>query len=187
MPLYISLEANEFFDEFDFHDNSLHFNRINEPVAECTDNVQEFLDNFGFLDDLEPFTQKKHIPSIAYDDDTVPLLDEPTETTAPLSFSDSDTSAGNASDRSDLDYFEDECFDIEEIQFNYLGPKILKTAPTGETPATILTANTVGLAKSRRLFRVLLDSGSTVCMIKRSCLPKHAVLTELTKKKSVRT
>ena len=59
VPLYISLEANEFFDEFDFIDNSLHFNRINEPVAECTDNVQEFLDNFGFLDDLEPFTLKK--------------------------------------------------------------------------------------------------------------------------------
>jgi hypothetical protein len=63
-----------------------------------------------------------------------------------------------------------ECFEIEEesIQFNYLGPKILKQAPAGETPATILTANTIGLAKCRRLFRVLLDSGSTVCMIKRS-------------------
>ena len=85
VPFYISLEANEFFDEFDFIDNSLHF-KINEPVAECTDNVQEFLDIFGFLDDLEPFNLKKYIPSIVYDDDTVALLDEPTETTAPLSF-----------------------------------------------------------------------------------------------------
>jgi hypothetical protein len=118
----------------------------------------------------------------------VPLVDEPTETTAPLSFSDSDTSAGNVSICSDLDFFGDECFNIEEnIQFNYLGPKILKQAPAGETPATILTANTIGLARSRRLFRVLLDSGSTVCMIKRSCLPKQAVLTELAETKSVRT
>ena len=32
----------EHFDEFDFYDNSLHINTINEPVAECTDNVQNF-------------------------------------------------------------------------------------------------------------------------------------------------
>ena len=64
---------------------------------------------------------------------------------------------------------------------------MLRKAPAGETPVTILTANTIGLAKSRRLFRVLLDSGSTVCMIKMSCLPKQAVLMDLAETKSVRT
>ena len=131
---------------------------------------------------------KKYVQSFEYDDDTVSLLEDPTETTSPLSFSDSDTSAGNVSNCSNLYHLEDECFDIEQdIQFNYLGPKILKNAPTGETPVTILTANTIGLAKSRRLLRVLLDSGSTVSMIKRSCIPKQAVLTELGETKSVRT
>ena len=158
MPAYILLTANDYFDEFEFIENSIHINSINEPVAECTDNVQSFLGNFGFLDDIAPFNKRKYVTSINYDNDTVPLVDEPTETTAPLSFSDSDTSAGNVSICSDLDFLEDECFNIEEnIQFNYLGPKILKQAPAGKTPATISTANTIGLAKSRRLFCVLLD------------------------------
>ena len=69
----------------------------------------------------------------------------------------------------------------------YLGPKILKKATPGETLVTILTANTIGLAKSRRLFRVLLDSWSTVFMIKKSCLPKNTVLTDMVGKKSIRT
>jgi hypothetical protein len=143
--------------------------------------------DIGYID-LAPFNEKKYVQSFEYNDDTVPLLDDPTESTSPLSFSDSNTSAGNVSTRSDLDFFKDECFDIEEhIQFNYLGPKIPKKAPAVETPATILMANTIGLAQSQRLFRVLLDSGSTVCMIKRSCLPKQAVLTDLAETKSVRT
>jgi hypothetical protein len=129
---YNSLEAKEHFDEFDFYDNSLHINTINEPVhintineqvAECTDNVKNFLDNFGFLDDLAPFDKKKYVQLFEYDDETVPLLDDPTESTHLLGMyqlvpvlTSSKTS--------------DECFDIEKhIQFNYLGPKILKKAP----------------------------------------------------------
>jgi Flp pilus assembly protein TadB len=38
----ISLTGNEHFEEFDFIDSSIHINKINEPVAECTDNVQNF-------------------------------------------------------------------------------------------------------------------------------------------------
>ena len=60
MPQYISLEANVHFDELVFCDNSLHINTINKPVAECTDIVQNFLDNFGFLDDLALFDKKKY-------------------------------------------------------------------------------------------------------------------------------
>ena len=107
MPEYISLTANDYFDEFDFIDSSIHINSINEPVSKCTDNVQSFLDNFGFLDDLAPFYKRKYAPSFEYDNDTVPLVDDPTETTAPLSFSDSEASVGNVSSCSDLDFFED--------------------------------------------------------------------------------
>ena len=186
VPLYISLKA---IDDDDL--NFIHFNSTNETVAECTDTIKNFLDNFGFLDDLAPFAAKKYVTaSFNYDDDTVTLVDEPTESTGELTFSDSDTSAGNASHCSamDFEYIEDECFNFEVDfpQIYYSGPKVIK-APANETPVTILTANTIGLAKSRRLFRVLLDSGSTVSMIKKSCLPKHAVLTELAEQKSVTT
>jgi hypothetical protein len=70
VPLYILLEANEHFDEFEIYENSLHINSINEPVAKCTDNIQDFLDNFGFLDDLAPFNEKKYVQSFEYDDDS---------------------------------------------------------------------------------------------------------------------
>ena len=55
---YILLEANEHFDKFEIYESSLHINSINESVAECTDYVQDVLDNFGFLDDLAPFNEK---------------------------------------------------------------------------------------------------------------------------------
>ena len=82
----------------------------------------------------------------------MPLVDDPTETTDPLSVSDWDTSAGNAS-HSDNDFdfeLEDKCLNVE---FNYLGYKIIKPL-ANESPITI------GCARSRRLFRVLFDSGS---------------------------
>jgi len=183
--MYISLKAID--DDFKL----IYLNSTNKTVAECTDTIKNFVDNFGFLDDLAPFAAKKYVTtSFEYDNDTVTLVDEPTESTGELTFSDSDTSAGNASRCSDMDfeYIEDECFNFEVDfpQIYYSGPKIIK-APANETPVMILMANTIGLAKSRRLFCVLLDSGSTVSMIKKSCLPKHAVLTELAEQKSETT
>ena len=47
--------------------------------------------------------------------------------------------------------------------------------PKQESPITICTANTIGNVRSHRLFWVLLDSGSTVSMIKRSALPQKVV------------
>ena len=58
--------------------------------------------------------------------------------------------------------------DLDEIEFNYHGPKLI---PQHETPVTICMANTKGAVLSRWLFRVLFDSGSNVCMIKKSALP----------------
>jgi hypothetical protein len=59
--------------------------------------------------------------------------------------------------------------DEDKPRFNYLGPKVIRPSEN-EKPVTILTANTIGNMRSRRLFRVLLDSRSTVSMIKMSCL-----------------
>eukprot|EP00956_Cyclotella_meneghiniana_P007437 scaffold10122_cov36-Cyclotella_meneghiniana.AAC.3 len=92
----------------------------------------------------------------------------------------SDESVGNASIASE------ECFDVEEKpQFNYRGPKVLPTK--NETPVTICTTSTIGMVKSRRLFRVLLDSGATCSLIKRSCLPKNCQTNAISSSKKVST
>jgi hypothetical protein len=56
--MYISLKANVNEDD-DL--NFMYFNSTNETVAECTDAIKNFLDNFGFLDDLAPFAAKKYV------------------------------------------------------------------------------------------------------------------------------
>ena len=56
-----------------------------------------------------------------------------------------------------------------------------------QCPATICTINTIGLLKSRKLFKVLLDSGSSACLIKRSALPKGIVPRELKTPKRFKT
>jgi hypothetical protein len=40
------------------------------------------------------------------------------------------------------------------------------------TPVTIMVADTIGTIKSRRLLKVLLDSGSTTTLINKQCLPR---------------
>jgi hypothetical protein len=40
------------------------------------------------------------------------------------------------------------------------------------TPVTIMVADTIGTVKSRRLLKVLLDSGSTTTLINKRCLPR---------------
>jgi len=72
----------------------------------------------------------------------------------------------------------------DDFPVNYRGPKVL---PKNETPATICTASTIGLVRSRKLFRVLLDSGSNACLIKRSALPAGIKPKFLNDKKSFRT
>ena len=89
------------------------------------------------------------------------------------------TSAGNATIETLQVYQIDDDFPA-----NYRGPKVL---PKNETPATICTANTIGLVRSRKLFRVLLDSGSNACLIKRSALPAGIKPKFLNDKRSFRT
>ena len=56
-----------------------------------------------------------------------------------------------------------------------------------ECPATICVTNSIGAVRSRRLLRVLLDSGSSTCLIKRSALPKGIQPQELAQSKSLKT
>ena len=43
------------------------------------------------------------------------------------------------------------------------------------TPVTIMVADTIGTVKSRRLLKVLLDSGSTTTLINKRCLPRKCL------------
>ena len=91
-------------------------------------------------------------------------------------------SAGNAN------HFQyHECFELEfeKPRYNYHGPKIL--VPRCECPVTICTADMIGAVKSRRLLRVLLDSGSTVSIIKRSALPQNVITKTISETKNITT
>ncbi len=91
------------------------------------------------------------------------------------------SSAGNASLDDALEVYQ---LHEDEIGFNYRGPKVL---PINETPVTICTINTIGCLRSRKLFRCLLDSGSTSVVIKLSCLPKGVVPKDLASTKNLNT
>ena len=92
----------------------------------------------------------------------------------------SNTSAGTAS----LQTIEVHAVDSEDITFNYRGPKVL---PKNETPVTIAICDTIGTLKSRKLFRILLDSGSNACLIKKSALPTGVIPRDLANSKSFNT
>jgi hypothetical protein len=47
------------------------------------------------------------------------------------------------------------------------------TPPTRSlTPVTIMVVDTIGVVKSRRLLKILLDSESTITLINKRCLPR---------------
>ena len=56
-----------------------------------------------------------------------------------------------------------------------------------ETPATICTVDTINSLRSRRLLKVLLDSGSRKTLINRSVLPKNIVTKRLQKGQTLKT
>jgi hypothetical protein len=74
---------------------------------------------------------------------------------------------------------------VEQPVFNCKGPKVMPTRH--ETPVTICTAITIGTLRSRRIFRVLLDTGSSCSLIKRACLPKNCQAKTLESHKRVST
>jgi hypothetical protein len=55
------------------------------------------------------------------------------------------------------------------------------------TPVTIMLADTIGTVKSRRLLRVLLDSGSTTTLINKRCLPRKSLPCKTSQSRMVNT
>ena len=76
-----------------------------------------------------------------------------------------------------------EVFD-DDIEYCFHGTKII---PKNETPATICMVNTISAIRSRQLFRILLDSGASCCLIKKSSLPRGVILKDLSNGKCIKT
>jgi len=73
------------------------------------------------------------------------------------------SSTGNAPNT-----FNTHCYLTEEVYANTT--KISQSR--NFTPVTIMVVDTIGTIKSRRLLKVLLDSGSTATLINKRCLPR---------------
>ncbi len=69
--------------------------------------------------------------------------------------------------------------EVDEVHFARTTSKGLTK---NECPATICIATSIGAAKSRRLLKVLLDSGWSQCLIKKSALPNRSALRQLAEK-----
>ena len=122
--------------------------------------------------------------AFVYDDDIASFTSVDSTTVHLLPMEDT---LKNSADNSFSIASKTKCFNIDSNGpcYNYHGPKVV--IPKQESPITICTANTIGNVRSRRLFRVLLDSGSTVSMIKRSAIPVGAVTKDIGESKSIRT
>ena len=67
----------------------------------------------------------------------------------------------------------EECFltdDTNDVQYKIPMPK----QDRQQTPISVLTADTVGAIQTKRIYRVLFNTGSTKMLIHRSCVPKKA-------------
>jgi hypothetical protein len=62
-----------------------------------------------------------------------------------------------------------------------------KVVPQKLTPVTILVVDTIFSVRSRRLLKVLLDSGSTTTLINKRCLPRHCKPCEISSSRQVNT
>jgi len=76
-----------------------------------------------------------------------------------------------------------ELYDIEDIEYHVPDPK----ARPQNTPITILAANTIGCCQSRKILRVLLDTGSEVTLISRAVVPDAAMPKQTSSLKTVST
>ena len=84
-----------------------------------------------------------------------------------------------------------EVFDMEEERMEYRGipiPKITtKVDKSRYTPVTILMCDTIATLQSRRMLKVLFDSGSTRTLINRDCLPANVQTKSLEESKTFKT
>jgi hypothetical protein len=73
----------------------------------------------------------------------------------------------------------------EDLESHTLDPK--EVATIERTPATIAIAGSIGTVKSRKFLKVLLDSGSTATLIRKSALPKGVQGKPLNESKGMNT
>ena len=78
---------------------------------------------------------------------------------------------GNAYSRGDVEVYEVYEED-QEVSYMIPMPKTGKPRDMSLTPITIMVVNTIGLKKSRKLLKVLLDPGSTSTMIHKDIIPR---------------
>ena len=97
--------------------------------------------------------------------------------------------AGNATEENFI--VEPEVIPIYEDE-----PKLLYMVPTPKNgtpkkprimPITVLIVKRIGAVKTRKIYKVLLDSGSTTTLIHKDCLPKLAKPVEIKNAKRVST
>jgi hypothetical protein len=62
-----------------------------------------------------------------------------------------------------------------------------KNSPKQLTPVTIMVIYTISSVKLRILLKVLLDSGSTITMINRKCLPRNCQTCKISKSRTMET
>jgi hypothetical protein len=62
-----------------------------------------------------------------------------------------------------------------------------KVIPQKLTPVTILVVDTISSVTSRRLLKVVLDSGPTTTLINKRCLPRHCKPQEISSRRQVNT
>jgi hypothetical protein len=65
--------------------------------------------------------------------------------------------------------------------------QIKKVVSQKLTPVTILVVDTISSVRSRRLLKVLLDSGSMTTLINIRCLPRHCKPREISSSRQVNT
>ena len=89
----------------------------------------------------------------------------------------------NSAADASIDTLEVYQLEADDVRFNYWGSKVL---PKNETPISICTADTIRCVRSRRLLRVLSNSGSTGILINRRALPRVTALKNLAESKSLK-
>jgi hypothetical protein len=65
--------------------------------------------------------------------------------------------------------------------------KTKKNVPQNLTPVTIMVVDTISSVRSRRLLKILLNSGSTTPLVNKKCLPKKCRPCQISQNRMVNT
>ena len=76
---------------------------------------------------------------------------------------------------------------MSEHKDNTKKDKPTKVVPNNLTPVTIMVVDTISSVKSRILLKVLMDSGSTLTMINKKCLPRNCKPCKIASSRQINT